>query len=266
MSKKKLKYKGQLPIGSYTKDAFGIYGTFHIQDDSCKSTWGGWKDNGCSREGKRLKSSVIHVPKPYDWDKMCQTTPLTGLGAGYDGKKVGDVKGQAVGCTKKINGMWAEIDVSDSSCNSSWGTWKDNGCKRPGFREKASKINVAGTSWEDACNNIKVAGLDESVNGKTVSQAKGGAAGCVKNNGMWAEIDIPDKSCAPSIGEWNTKCLDKGSCALYAQVTLPSTMKWEKCDPWLKAMGDKPIGQPLKCMEAEPFTPKYNGFPNPKLL
>ena len=94
--------------------------------------------------------------------------------------------------------MWAEIDVTDESCDSKWTTWKDNGCKRPGFREKAAKLYVKGTSWEDACNNAKITGLGPGYDNKKVPQVKGGAAGCVKNNGIWAEVDVADKTCGPS--------------------------------------------------------------------
>lgn len=162
-----------------------MWGEVDVPDSSCRASWGPWKRDACSwkKIGFRQYSSVLKdIPSKETWENTCARTTV-------------DVAGVQKPDTKPdrcINNgmMWGEVDIPDSSCIPSWGSWK-NGCTKTGVRTYSSKLNVPdGIDWDYACANTAV--VVDTVAGM-VNRVK--ADRCIKNGGMWGEVDVTDWNC-----------------------------------------------------------------------
>lgn len=80
-----------------------------------------------------------------DWSTACKEAPATINGVYYTSPE---------NCVDKgVSGMWGEWKVEDSSCNTNWGSFQDDGCKSNGCRQFSSIIwdIPSGVYWEDWC-------------------------------------------------------------------------------------------------------------------
>ncbi len=159
-----------------------IWGQFDVSDNSCATQhWGGFQKNDCRATGIRQFSSILlDIPPGVSWEAACQVTPATVEGQNFSSPSR---------CVNTGTNMWGQFDVSDSSCATYWGTFKNDGCKSSGIRKYSSVLwgIPSGASWEAVCNDTSA-----TVAGQYFSSP----SRCINTNiNIWGEFDVSDSSC-----------------------------------------------------------------------
>ncbi len=197
----------------------GMFGKFHVHDESCKPRWDSIKVEECSSPGKRHISSVLRDPPPGNsWEDLCKQTSIVYKGVTYpiaDGKR---------DCRKGLTGeMWGNWNVDDASCSPSWGPAKRDECVAPQLRKLSSRL-AGGTADPLAdCNATSL-----TYQGRNLFQP----VRCVDTGltGIWGEWAIADATCPTP--HWDPPkrdyCTGAGTRQYSSQLRdIPGSLSWE---------------------------------------
>jgi phosphatidylserine/phosphatidylglycerophosphate/cardiolipin synthase-like enzyme len=235
----------ETPARCNNKGAFGEWGEWDLDDNSCRAHWGDFQNNGCtSVDTRTFASRIWDIPPGQSWEAACRTTSATIAGHSFSAPSRCNNKGAF--------GEWGEWDVADNSCRAHWGDFQNNGCTSVNTRTFASRIwdIPPGQSGDTACRTTAA-----TLPGTPAALA--GAAGSLPvrcNNkgvfGEWGEWDVADGSCRAHWGTFqNNGCTAADTRTFASRIwDIPPGQSWDAaCKTTTAVIEGKSFVTPARC-------------------